>query len=118
MNADGLLVLVVVVLLVVLIGMPAVLGAWSKPGSTWGAIALSTLVSPFLMLGAAALLVVLNRAVPHEHVSRGCPGGECGGAGYAAGYADALWPLLIPVFMVPSFLVSTLIILLIRSARK
>lgn len=102
----------------VLIGVPMALGSWRRPESKWGAIALSTFVSPFLMMGMAVLTVGIYMALAGDHGSSGCSGGECGPALYAAGYAPLLLLLAIPTLMVPSFVVSTLIILLIRSARQ
>ncbi len=96
-------------MVVVLFVVPALLGALS---SKWGSIGCSTLISPFLMVGAITLT---GKAYWHfNHDPSGGCGGECGAASYSAG----LWPLLIPVFMVPAFFVSWLVIALMKSARK
>ena len=104
--------LLAIVALAVFVGMPFALVRFD-PASKWGAIGCSTILTPFLFLGATKLVALAYWAM-FPGSGSGCSGGECGGEAYAAG----LWPLLIPVFMVPAFVVSMVIILLMRSARK
>ena len=107
MKHNLLLVLSLSAMLAVSIGLPALL---ARLGFKWGVIGCSTLISPFLMLGAAKLTAMAYWHFNHDPSGGSCSGGECGGEAYAAG----LWPLLIPVFMVPAFFVSLVIILLTR----
>ena len=100
----------IMTMIAILLAVPVLFGLWRRALSKWGAIALSTVVSPFLMLGATKAIAIAYWAIHSDPANRGCPGGECGVDAYAAG----LWPLLIPVFMVPAFFVSLIIILLVR----
>ena len=100
----------IITMIAILFAVPVLFGLWRSALSKWGAIALSTVVSPFLMLGATKAIAIAYWAIHSDPANRGCPGGECGVDAYAAG----LWPLLIPVFMVPAFFVSLIIILLVR----
>ena len=110
MKHNLLLVLSLSAMLAVSIGVPALL---ARQGSKWGAIGCSTLISPFLMLGAIKLTAMAYWHFNHDPSGGSCSGGECGGEAYAAGF----WPLLIPVFMVPALFVSLLVILLLRRSK-
>lgn len=96
---------------IVFFAVPIILGRWGG-GSKWGSIGCSTILTPFLVLAAIKLVAKAYWAM-FPGSGSGCSGGECGGDAYAAAY----WPLLIPVFMVPAFLISLTIILLMRRAR-
>ena len=96
---------------IILFGVPTALGAWRGIWK-WGAIALSTVLTPILMLGSIKLTAKIYWAL-YPGTGSGCSGGECGGEAFAAGF----WPLLIPVFMVPAFVVSLFVILLMRRTR-
>lgn len=92
------------------IGIPALLAGWQKE-SNWGVVWVSTIFTPFIVLTGVKIYAKLYWQFSSTPGS-GCSGGECGGGAYAAGY----WPLLIPVLMVVSFVVSGFVVL-VRNSR-
>lgn len=100
------------VALALLIGVPLAL-TYLAPDSKWGSIGCATIVTPFFLLGATKLLGKIYWAL-YPGSGSGCSGGECGANSYAGG----LWPLLIPIFMVPAFFFSLIVVLTVRATRK
>ena len=111
MQYQGLVALCIIAMIAVLIAVPAVLG---RQSSKWGAIGCSTILTPFLLVGAISVTAKVYWHFNRNSAGGGCPGGECGAAGYSAG----LWPLLIPLFMIPAFFVSWIIVELMGRASK